>query len=303
MSEATTPETPPTGAGGETVTRFAPSPTGLLHLGHAHSALVAQAAARHAGGRFVLRIEDIDTVRCKAGFVDAILEDLTWLGLSWDGPVLRQRERQGAHAEALARLDALGLLYPCFCTRKEIRAEIQQAAAAPHGPAGGAYPGTCRRLTSAQRAARHAEGQPYALRLDVNAAHERVGFPAWHDRHAGTATADLRPGGDIIIARKDIGTSYHLAVTLDDAAQGVTLVTRGADLIDSTPVHRVLQALLDLPVPEWAHHGLLADAAGRRLAKRDRSQGIRYLREAGYTPAQVRAMADFPADTPAPYSA
>lgn len=296
-------ETAAPGRAGETVTRFAPSPTGLLHLGHAHSALVAQTAARRAGGRFRLRIEDIDTVRCKAGFVDAILDDLAWLGVAWDGPVLYQRERQDAHAQALARLDAMGLLYPCFCTRKEIRAEIQQAAAAPHGPAGGAYPGTCRHLSAAERAARHAEGWPYALRLDVQAAHERVGFPAWHDQHAGTGTADLRPGGDIIIARKDIGTSYHLAVTLDDAAQGVTLVTRGQDLIDSTPVHRMLQALLDLPVPEWAHHDLLTDAEGRRLAKRDRSQGIRYLRERGHTPGEVRAMAGFADGAPRSHSA
>lgn len=295
-------DTPSAAGARQTVTRFAPSPTGLLHLGHAHSALVAHAAARRAGGRFVLRIEDIDTVRCKEGFVDAILADLTWLGLSWDGPVVRQHARQDAYAEALARLDALGLLYPCFCTRKEIRAEIQQAAAAPHSPPGGAYPGTCRHLSSAQRAARHAEGRPYALRLDVQAAHELVGFPTWRDRHAGVATADLRPGGDIIIARKDIGTSYHLAVTLDDAAQGVTLVTRGEDLIDSTPVHRVLQALLDLPVPEWAHHGLLTDAEGNRLAKRDRSHGIRHLREAGYTPAEVRTMAGFRDAAPSPYS-
>ena len=286
MSNAETPNA--------VVTRFAPSPTGLLHLGHAHSALFAHDLARRAGGTFRLRIEDIDTVRCKEGFVDAIFADLTWLGLDWDPPVPRQRERADAHAEALARLDDMGLLYPCFCTRKEIRAEIQNAAAAPHGTGGQAYPGTCRSLSAAERAARHAEGRPYALRLDVAAAHDRVGFPAWHDRRAGTATADLRPGGDIIIGRKDIGTSYHLAVTLDDAAQGITLVTRGADLIDSTPIHRVLQALLDLPVPEWWHHDLLTDAEGQRLAKRDRSRGIRYLREEGYVPAEVRAMAGFP---------
>jgi glutamyl-Q tRNA(Asp) synthetase len=276
------------------VTRFAPSPTGLLHLGHAHSALFARDVARGDGGAFRLRIEDIDTVRCKDGFVDAIFEDLTWLGLAWDPPVFRQRERADAHAEALARLDAMGLIYPCFCTRKEIRAEIQNAAAAPHGTRGHAYPGTCRSLSANERAAHHAAGRPYALRLDVAAAHDRIGFPAWYDRRAGTATADLRPGGDIIIGRKDIGTSYHLAVTLDDAAQGITLVTRGADLIESTPIHRVLQALLDLPVPEWAHHDLLTDAEGRRLAKRDRSRGIRCLREAGYSPVEVRAMAGFP---------
>jgi glutamyl-Q tRNA(Asp) synthetase len=279
---------------GPVVTRFAPSPTGLLHLGHAHSALFAQARARRAGGSFRLRIEDIDTVRCKDGFVDAIFDDLTWLGLAWDPPVPRQRERADVHAEALTALDAMGLVYPCFCTRKEIRAEIQNAAAAPHGTRGQAYPGTCRSLSATERAERHADGRPYALRLDVAAAHERVGFPAWHDRRAGTATADLRPGGDIIIGRKDIGTSYHLAVTLDDAAQGITLVTRGADLMESTPIHRVLQALLDLPVPAWEHHDLLTDAEGRRLAKRDRSRGIRHLREQGHTPAEVRAMAGFP---------
>jgi len=276
------------------VTRFAPSPTGPLHLGHAHSALFARDLARRAGGTFRLRIEDIDTVRCKAGFVDAIFADLTWLGLDWDPPVVRQRDRSAQHAEALAALNAMGLTYPCFCTRKEIRAEIQNAAAAPHGTRGRAYPGTCRSLSANERAARHAEGRPHALRLDVAAAHDRVGFPTWHDRRAGTATADLRPGGDIIIGRKDIGTSYHLAVTLDDAAQGITLVTRGADLIDSTPIHRVLQALLDLPVPDWAHHDLLTDADGRRLAKRDRSRGIRHLRAEGHSPAEVRAMAGVP---------
>jgi glutamyl-Q tRNA(Asp) synthetase len=278
------------------VTRFAPSPTGFLHLGHAHAALYAWRAARDAGGRFLLRIEDIDAARCRQDYDDAIFEDLAWLGLDWETPVMRQRERREAYAGALARLREMGLLYPCYCSRKEIRAEVARAGAAPHGPAGPPYPGTCRGLNDSERAAHESEGRVPALRLDVAAAHARVGFPAWHDRRHGWATADLRPLGDVVMARKEIGTSYHIAVTVDDAAQGVTLVTRGEDLLDSTPVHRVLQALLDLPVPEWHHHGLLTDETGQRLAKRDDARSLRSLREAGHSPAEVRAMAGFPDD-------
>jgi glutamyl-Q tRNA(Asp) synthetase len=260
--------------------------------------LFAAARAREAGGRFLLRIEDIDHTRCGAAYREAIFEDLAWLGLSWETPVMRQQDRQPAYGAALDTLTKIGVLYPCFCTRKEIREEIAQAGAAPHGPAGPPYPGTCRRLTPAERAARTAEGRAHALRLDVAAAHARIGFPTWTDRAHGTATADLRPLGDVVLARKDIGTSYHLAVTLDDAAQGVTLVTRGTDLMESTPVHRVLQALLDLPVPTWHHHDLITDAEGQRLAKRENARSLRQLREAGHGPAQARALAGFP-DAPA----
>ena len=272
------------------VTRFAPSPTGLLHLGHAYSALDA---ARAAGprGRFLLRIEDIDTARCKPEFEQAIFDDLAWLGLNWATPVLRQRDRMDAYARTLQRLDDLGVVYPCFCSRKDIRAEAARIGAAPHGPLGTPYPGTCRALSPAERRAKIDAGAPYSLRLDHLRAHERVGRPDWTDRRHGTFRADLGEIGDVMLARKEIATSYHLAVVVDDAAQGVTLVTRGEDLLPATPVHRVLQALLDLPVPDWAHHRLLDDDEGKRLAKRDDAVAIRAYREAGYTPEQVRALA------------
>ncbi|RMD61191.1 MAG: tRNA glutamyl-Q(34) synthetase GluQRS [Alphaproteobacteria bacterium] len=278
---------------GPVITRFAPSPTGYLHLGHAHAALFAWRAARHAGGRFVLRIEDIDGPRCRPEFAAAIIEDLEWLGLDWDGPVLHQSERLGHYAGALERLHEMGLLYPCFCTRRDIQAEIARAVAAPHGPDGPLYPGTCRVLDTAARHARIAAGAAHALRLDVAAALARTGPLVWHDRAAGEIAADPGALGDVVLARKDIATSYHLAVTLDDADQGVTLVTRGRDLFHTTHVHRLLQALLDLPVPTWHHHDLLTDDAGRRLAKRHDALAIRTLRAAGRSPAEVRALAGF----------
>jgi glutamyl-Q tRNA(Asp) synthetase len=280
------------------VTRFAPSPTGLLHLGHAHAALFAQRAAAAAGGRFLLRIEDIDTGRCRPEFEAAIHEDLAWLGLEWEMPVLRQSERFAAYAEALEALRARRLLYPCFCTRKEIQAEIARAGQAPHGPDGPLYPSTCKRLGDGERRSRLAEGWPYALRLDVEAAEGTARALAWREHGRGLTGAPVpaepRIHGDVVLARKDAPASYHLAVTLDDALQSVTLVTRGEDLAPATHVHRLLQALLGLPVPEWHHHGLLADEAGRRLAKRDDARSIRALREAGHKPSEVRAMAGFP---------
>jgi glutamyl-Q tRNA(Asp) synthetase len=288
--------TPPTDSdatprpNGAEVTRFAPSPTGLLHLGHAYSALDAARAAG-PGGRFLLRIEDIDTARCKAAYERAIFDDLAWLGLSWQTPVLRQSARMDAYADALARLDELGVIYPCFCSRKDIQAEAERIGAAPHGPLGTPYPGTCRALSAAERRARIDTGAPYSLRLDHVRAHERVGVPDWTDRRHGTFRADLSGIGDVMLARKEIAASYHLAVVVDDAHQGITLVTRGADLLPATAIHRVLQALLGLPVPDWAHHRLLDDDAGKRLAKRDDAVAIRAYLEAGYTPAQVRALA------------
>lgn len=281
----------------QTVTRFAPSPTGLLHLGHAYAALFAAEAARAAGGRFLLRIEDIDRGRCRQAFEDAIFEDLSWLGLSWEEPVMRQSGRLAAYGEALARLEALGVLYPCFCTRKEIAAEIARAGAAPHGPGdGGAdlgplYPGTCRSLSAAERRSRLAEAGGAALRIHAAKAADLVGTLSFSDRGEGTIAVDPLMLGDAVLARKDIGTSYHLAVVVDDAAQGVSLVTRGADLRVSTHLHRVLQALLGLPEPEYHHHPLIADDSGARLAKRDDARAIRTLRAEGMTPDEVRGLA------------
>ncbi len=275
------------------VTRFAPSPTGRLHLGHAMSALFAAQAA--AGGRFLLRIEDIDEGRCRPEFTDAIVEDLAWLGLAWEAPVRRQSEHLDDFRDALARLDEMGLIYPCFCTRRDIQAEIAQAGRAPHGPDGPLYPGTCRDLAAVERADRIAAGAPHALRLDMGRAARRAGPLSFTDRGRGRISVDGPGCGDVVLARKDVPTSYHLAVTVDDALQGVTLVTRGEDLLHATHIHRVLQSLLGLPEPEYHHHGLLTGEDGRRLAKRDRALTIQALREAGRSPAEVRAMAGFPA--------
>ncbi|OAN65523.1 tRNA glutamyl-Q(34) synthetase GluQRS [Magnetospirillum moscoviense] len=275
------------------VTRFAPSPTGLLHLGHAHSALFGWKAARVAGGRFLLRIEDIDPVRCRPEFVAAIFEDLAWLGLEWESPVRVQSSHLADYAAALARLDAMGLLFPCFCTRKDIEAEINASGHAPHGPDGPVYPGLCRRLDPAQRAERLASGQPHAVRLDMAKAVDLVGQLDWRDQAAGIVAARPELFGDVVLARKDTPTSYHLAVTVDDALQGVNLVTRAADLFEATHVHRLLQELLGLPVPVWHHHRLLTDESGRRFAKRDRALTIASLRAAGHTPESVRDMAGF----------
>lgn len=271
------------------ITRFAPSPTGELHLGHAHSALFAVSEAKQAGGRFLLRIEDIDRTRCRPEFAAAVLADLTWLGLEWETPIRFQSEHFDDYRAALARLEQAGLLYPCFCTRKD----IAQAGHAPHGPDGPLYPGVCRSLSAAERAERLGAGLAYALRLDMTEAVHRIGTLSWHDRTAGRVEARPELFGDVVLARKDTPTSYHLAVTVDDALQGVTLVTRGEDLFAATHVHRLLQRLLGLPTPAYAHHRLLTDAHGRRFAKRDRSLTLRSLREAGRSPAEVRTMAGF----------
>jgi glutamyl-Q tRNA(Asp) synthetase len=275
------------------VTRFAPSPTGYLHLGHAHSALVGWRTARESGGRFLLRIEDIDGARCTPEFEAAIHEDLAWLGLDWEEPPRRQSEHMADYAAALAQLEARGLLYPCFCTRREIRAEIDRAGQAPHGPDGPLYPGTCCGLSAEKREAHMADGRAYALRLDVEKAVAAAGPLTWRDRERGELAADPASLGDVVLARKEIATSYHLAVTLDDADQGITLVTRGEDLFHTTHAHRLLQALLDLPVPEWQHHGLITGTDGERLAKRADAQSIRALRKAGKSAAEVRALAGF----------
>jgi len=277
----------------ETVTRFAPSPTGHLHLGHVHSALQGWTTAREAGGRFLLRIEDIDGTRCRPEFTEAILEDLTWLGIDWHGAVRRQSEHFDDYRSALARLEDQKLLYPCFCTRAEIQAEIARSADAPHGPEGPRYPGTCRSLSETERERRMAVGDAFALRIDMAKALGRTGPLFWEDDLAGRIEARPLDHGDVVLARKETPTSYHLAVAVDDALQGVTLVTRGEDLFLATDVHRQLQALLELPVPRYCHHGLLRDAEGRRFAKRDKSLTIASLRKAGKSPAEVRKLAGF----------
>lgn len=267
----------------EIVTRFAPSPTGRLHLGHAWSALQAHDFAREAGGRFLLRIEDIDPGRTREDYVAGIEEDLRWLGLGWDGPVVRQSERLPLYAEALDRLKTMGLVNPCFCTRSDIAREIAASAAAPHGPERLLYPGICKALPAEERERRRA-AEPHAWRLDVEAALARTGPLEWRDYDRGPVPARPRLLGDVVLARKDAPVSYHLAVTVDDAAQGVTHVVRGEDLYLSTHIHRLLQALLGLPSPVYRHHKLLTDSEGRRLAKRTGAPAIADLRAEGVDP-------------------
>lgn len=253
-------------------TRFAPSPNGHLHLGHAYAAITAHDLARGsgapAGGEFLVRIEDIDGTRSRAELADEMLADLAWLGLNWDGPVLRQSSRLAAYAEAGERLKALGLLYPCHCTRAEVL-----AASRAVGPDGPVYPGTCR--------GRSADPAGAAWRLDMTRAVALAGPLVWEDALAGVQQANPAQFGDVVLLRKEAPASYHLAATIDDAAQGITLVTRGADLFLSTHIHRLLQALLGLPVPRWHHHGLLIEPDGNKLAKRRRSSALKDLREAG----------------------
>lgn len=272
------------------VTRFAPSPTGHLHLGHAYSALLAWQEAKKAGGKCLLRIEDIDAARCREEFVDSILEDIHWLGLVPDGPVLRQSDRMPAYEDALTSLKSRGLLYPCFCTRRQIIAEINSAGGAPHGLDGPVYPGTCKGLTKAEASKRIRANEPHALRLNILKAEQIAGNLTWTDRLTGTQSADYRIAGDVVLARKDIRNSYHLAVTVDDAAQGISLVIRGEDLFSAAHIQRLLQTLLGLPTPEYQHHPLLHDESGQRLAKRAGSPTIRSLRAAGHRPDDIRKM-------------
>lgn len=273
-------------------TRFAPSPTGWLHLGHAYAALFA--ARRAEGGRFLVRLEDIDGTRTRPEYETALFEDLAWLGLSWEQPVRRQSEHFDEYRAGLQSLDSMGLLYPCFCTRKEIQEEIARADHAPHGPDGVLYPGTCRTRSAAERAERIAHGEAYALRLDVEKALSLVGKELrWEDAARGAFIATPAIFGDVVLARKDTPASYHLAVVLDDAKQGITLVTRGEDLLEATHLHRLLIELLHLPVPQWEHHRLIVDESGRRLAKRDNARALRALREQGWTCERVLAELGF----------
>jgi glutamyl-Q tRNA(Asp) synthetase len=273
-----------------TVTRFAPSPTGPLHLGHAYAALFARRAA--GGGRFLLRIEDIDAARSRPAFEAAIEEDVRWLGIDWEQPVRRQSEHLADYRAALDRLADHGLVYPCFCTRRTVAAEIAAAGAAPHGHAA-IYPGTCRQLSASERARRIAGGAAYALRFDAGEAARRFGPLTFVDEGRGTVTVDSGVMGDAVIARKDVPASYQLAVVVDDAAQGVTLVTRGEDLYEATHVQRLLQAALGLPEPRYHHHKLIVNDAGERLSKRDGAQALSALRAAGVTPAELRARLGF----------
>jgi glutamyl-Q tRNA(Asp) synthetase len=275
-------------------TRFAPSPTGYLHLGHAFAASAAYEAARAAGGAFVLRIEDIDQTRCRPEYEAAILEDLAWLGLEWEPTVRRQSRHFADYAAALAKLDRLGVLYPCFCTRKEIAAEIARAGYAPHGPEGALYPGVCRELSQQPSAARM-QTEAYALRLNLDKARKHLKRPVNFEERGrgpggeqGLRRAEPHLLGDIVLARKELPASYHLAVVVDDALQGIDLVTRGEDLYHATHIQRVLQELLGLPAPAYAHHRLILDETGKKFSKRDQAVTLRALRAAGVTPAAVR---------------
>jgi glutamyl-Q tRNA(Asp) synthetase len=277
-------------------TRFAPSPTGYLHLGHAFSAFNAWRRARDAGGRFLLRLEDIDPTRCRQVFAEAILDDLAWLGIDWDEPVRVQSRHQAEYQAVLDGLAEQGLVYPCFCTRSEVMREVAASAGAPHGPDGAPlYPGTCRRLSSAERADRIGAGERYALRLDMAAA-LRPGL--WYEE-AGDGRIACHPEafGDVVLSRKDAAASYHLCVTHDDALQGVTLVTRGEDLRPATDLHRLIQELMEWPAPAYAHHRLLVDEQGNRLAKRNRAKTLRDMRERNISAQDVIAGLQ-PAHTP-----
>jgi len=266
-------------------TRFAPSPTGYLHRGHAFSALTAYAAVREAGGRFALRIEDIDATRCRPEFEAAICEDLTWLGLAWETPVRRQSEHLADYQAALEGLEADGLLYRCFRTRREV---AEAMASAPHGPME-VFRGAP--LPAEEEAARLAADEPFAWRLSLDAAARKLGgFGALTFPEEGEGEVAARPelGGDVVLARKDVGVAYHLAVVVDDALQGISHVIRGRDLFEATHVQRLLQALLDLPTPVYRHHRLLTGPDGRRFAKRDGAQTLRSLREQGMSAADLR---------------
>ncbi len=287
-------------APGREVLRFAPSPNGRLHLGHAYSALFGFDMATRLGGRFLLRIEDIDVARCRPEYEAAIYADLAWLGLDWERPVRRQSEHFADYARALERLRTLGVVYPCFCTRTEIDAALGDADRWPRDPDGApVYPGLCKGQSETDRLLR--SGRACALRLDMPRAkalaEELAGAPLTFaevgtgpDGEHGVLPIAPEMWGDVVVVRKDVPTSYHLAVVVDDALQGVTLVTRGQDLFLATHVHRVLQALLTLPAPRYCHHGLIRDETGRRLAKSARDQGLDALRAEGKTPGDIRKL-------------
>jgi glutamyl-Q tRNA(Asp) synthetase len=286
------------------VFRFAPSPNGYLHLGHAYSALLNFNLARERGGKFLLRIEDIDATRCRPEYEAAIYEDLAWPGIAWETPVRRQSEHFAAYRDAIAKLSAQGLIYPSFESRAEtarLVAAREKEAPWPRDPDGAPlYPGTAKSLSSAERQQRMASGAPYALRLDMDAAIAHAGSLAWTEQGAGPAgetgavAAQPQAWGDVILARKETPTSYHLSVAIDDALQGVTDVVRGEDLFWSTSVHRLLQQLLGLPQPVYRHHRLIRDEAGQKLSKSTQATGLRELRAAGATPTKIRQLVGLP---------
>jgi len=278
--------------------RFAPSPNGYLHLGHALSALLNADRAKAAGGRLLLRIEDIDAARCRPEYEAAIYEDLAWLGIAWEQPVRRQSEHYGDYRTALAKLDAMGLIYPSFESRAEIAALVAAREPWPRDPDGAPlYPGNAKTMAAPERARHMAAGAPYALRLDMAAAMARTGALTWEETGAGpagetgTIAVDPAAWGDVILARKETPTSYHLAVAVDDASQGVTEVVRGRDLFHATSVHRLLQALLGLPAPRYHHHRLILDADGNKLSKSTLATGVRELRARGASAADLRKLA------------
>jgi len=273
------------------IARFAPSPTGPLHLGHAYAALFAYELAMEKGGRFLLRFEDIDVTRVRDQYYLAIERDLVWLGIHWDGTPIRQKDRLPAYTESLQKLKSLHVVYPCFCTRREIQQELKSMIHAPHSPEGEAmYPGTCRDLTPTERAERIGQGQAHCWRLDAHRAIDLTGPLVFEDQIKGRLDVDPLLLGDVVLARKDIATSYHLAVVTDDHFQGVTDVTRGEDLLSSTHVHRILQSLLGLAVPVYHHHRLIVDEAGKRLAKRDDAVSLATLRDQGKKREDILAM-------------
>ena len=288
---------------GTVITRFAPSPNGELHLGHAYSALFSEAWARRHGGRFLLRIEDIDFTRTREEYVRGIFEDLAWLGLSWEEPVRRQSAHMDEYRARLERLKDMGLVYPCFCSRRQIAAAVSDRGENwPRDPDGRPlYPGTCRHMDPAERAERLASGEEHAWRLDMEKAagliERRHQAPlSWREEgtgpegETGEIVFDPRRWGDVVVGRKDIGISYHLAVVHDDALQGITHVTRGQDLFHATAIHRLLQEIFGLPAPVYVHHPLITDETGRKLSKRYRDRSLRALREEGTDPAELRRM-------------
>ncbi|MGB2401824.1 MAG: tRNA glutamyl-Q(34) synthetase GluQRS [Akkermansiaceae bacterium] len=274
------------------ISRFAPSPTGPLHLGHAYAALFAYELAMDHGGRFLLRFEDIDVTRVRSQYYLAIEQDLAWLGIHWDGTPIRQTDRLSAYAESLDQLKSLNVVYPCFCTRREIQHELKSMVHAPHGHHGGeaVYPGTCKSLTSMERSERIGQGDAHCWRLDASKASDLTGPLVFEDKIKGLIDVSPNLLGDVVLARKDIATSYHLAVVTDDHFQEVTDVTRGEDLLSSTHVHRILQCLLHMAVPIYHHHQLIRDDTGRRLAKRDKGLSLASLREQGRDSEEVLTM-------------